>query len=485
MGMLAILLAALATQERPLTTAPGAVDTAKFSVTGRLILDYVNRSEEITAFTRSEANPTGNGAAGLSDAENTFEGDLRVRFDVQLSSSVSAVVEVGVDRFDEDEAFRFGRESAQDVVLLEAKIVFGEVLTPALRAEIGISGWSYDLRGRGSPLVFDPRHSQTITRDIDSLGNPGAAEQGDARLVESGFPNELQPVGVVFAYDRDAWHFDIVLLPAVIEGGPPSADEALYAIDVLYALDNRGSRLGFIVALSAFESNTAPPPVLDQETSMFTVGAGAVLKGLISGVELYGEVYLQRGNAGQIDFGGNIDTLKAEGHAFQLGLHWNHEVANPMPIWAGANVTSYSGDDDDLADQDTKVGRFAGYEGVNDLLIIENMYYGFDIDSNITVLKFNAGLRTTVRTENDLEIEVWLGLAQQTEATQFGTEEEDAIGNEVDLKLRWVFTKQFMLKLDVGLLFGADLLEESLRQTAPDQADDSAWLWVLGFDVKW
>ncbi|HEX7897266.1 MAG TPA: hypothetical protein VF950_05875 [Planctomycetota bacterium] len=477
------LCASAVAQEQTVRTRADRPDTVKVLVSGDLELDYVNRSREVTAWIRSEGNPTGNGAAATSDAENTFEGFVAVRVDVELGVA-RFTLEFGTRRIDDNEIVNFLGDTAQDVLLRELNLILPELFLPGMTVTLGIADWSYDLRGRGQALVFAPRHSSTFTRNIDSLGNPTSEEIGDARLVEAGFPDELLPVGAVIVYRAGPWHVDLVIFPAVIEAGEPAQDESMYAADVMFKLDEAGSRIGAILAVNAFESNTAGGD-LDEETAVFTFGVGVDLRDvLLKGLELYGEIYLQRGNAGQVVVGVAEESIQANGRAAQVGFEYNHVVGNPMPVWFGANLTYYSGDGDDAAEGNDEVDRFASYESVSDLIILENMYYGFDVDSNYRVIKLHAGARFSAVKENDLKVDVLVGFARQNEESNFGGSGEDALGNEVDLRAALDVSKQLVVHALFAILAGSDLVEESLRAGGSPDPDDSAWIWSMGMDVR-
>jgi hypothetical protein len=484
-------------QDRPITGNKDMTDTVRVTVTGDVVLDHVYRGPELNAFRFSASNnpPTAGPAVDTADSENTFEGHVALRIAAELSNKVSVVVEFGTRRIDNGEVRTFGAgavgsagSDAADLVLREAHVLLAECLTPGLSAQLGISTWSFDVRGRGHPLAFSPRTSQLITRNIDSLGPPGEEEIGDARLVEAGFPDVQDPVGATVTYASGAARFDLVVLPAVIEAGTASDDDALYAVDFWYALDDRGSRVGVIVVLSAFQMSG---PVIDdginENTAMWTVGGGFDLKGLIAGVELFGEVYFQFGDAGQFDVAGPAtEDLEAGGLAFQAGFEWRHTVGNPMPIWAGASVVHFSGDDDAAGSGDTDVDRFAAYEGMNELMILESMDYGFDVDSNYTAFKIWAGTAFTAVNKDDLEVSALVGIGRASEDMNFAGQGEDRLGNELDLHLRWSMMKQLTLRVDAAFLFGSDVLERSMEATSPNNpdAEDNTMLLVMGLDLK-
>jgi hypothetical protein len=456
--------ATVSAQEKPLQSAPGSADTLRIVVTGRVVFEYVTRSVEIAA-------PREGTAAPAEDADFT-EGHSAVRFDVTVGS-VTAIVEVGTRRI-ANQAFTHWADSDMSFTLREALVVVPDFLLKGLSLEIGITRWSFDVRGRGSPIAFDPRRSQTIIRNIDSLGDPVSEELGNARITESGFPDELLSVGVVIVYRIEMIQIDLVMLPAVEEGGFADADESLYALDALLKLDEAGSRLAAIIALSTFPDALGVQP---QESAMITAGLGLVLRDiLLHGLEIYAEGYYQFGDAGVV----GIQVIRAAGYAFQAGIEYNHVVGNPMPIWAGFNFTLYSGDDDTFGGGDTKVNRFAGYENVNDLLIIESMYYGFDIDSNLMVYKVNVGTKFATLRENDLQVDVTGGYARQAEPSNLagGT---SRIGIEIDVKANWELTKQFAIKSAFAILLDSVLVRQSAFTA---NAGSMGWLWFMGFDLR-
>jgi hypothetical protein len=491
--VLAASSAALA-QDKPLTTSPDRPNTVKVIVTGNVVLDYVDRGPEITAFRFSASRnsiPTPvPPAVDTSDSENTFEGEIAVRLHMEMSDKVSVVLEIGTRRYDNDINNTFGAgpigsggESSADILLREAHVLLADLITPGLVVQLGVSTWSFDTRGRGNPMAFAPRQSQLFTRNIDSYAAADGQEAAVARFGEAGFMDTLDPVGATLTYTRGTVVIDLVLLPAMIEGGTPTDDEAMYAVDIWLKIDEKGSRVGVILGLNSFTSNGVPAAgnSFNNETAMITFGFGADIR-MIEGLQIWGEFYIQRGDAGQIAAAVNEDTLDANGRAFQLGLEWRHTVGNPMPIWAGLSYINYSGDSDTTANQD--VDRFASYEGMAELMIIESMDFGYDIDTNYNAIKLWAGVALTAASKDDLEISAMVGICKHTEDVTTPSGDEDGLGNEVDLHLKWNLSKQAALRLDLAMLFGSDSLEGAMGGSAAPDAEDSTMLWVLGADLR-
>ncbi len=457
--------AAAQEKEKPVLLDKGRDETVKVTVTGDIVLDYVWRSQELTYFTTSYDPGPG------SDGENTFEGTLAVRFNVELSRNISAVVEIGKERVDDGQILYLGTEANGLVQVRELHVNIAEFIVPELKIQVGIPTWSFDVRGRGSSFAFDPRHSQSFVR------NRFAYEDVTGTMAtRAGAPDELDPVGAVLTYTMAPLTVDVVILPAVIEWGSPGDDEALYAVDLWFDIDQigKGSRVGGILALSAAPTGG---------TSIFTLGGGAVIKEIIPGLEVYGEAYFQFGKAGDNELPAPLnEDIKAAGVAFQAGARF--DFGGDLNPWLGANITMISGDGDDDADDDT-VDSFLSYENVNDLLILEDMYFGLDWDTNYFALKFSGGLAMSVAGGNkNLELSAALGICRTMEDVQFAANTENALGTEIDAKLRFALTKQVVLNAAVAVLVGSDVMEQSMGGGAYDDSDDSAMLYTAGAELR-
>lgn len=494
LGAVLALSAAASAQEKGVTTTKGNTNTGTITVSGNQTTDYIQRDKGLTSFRDSESNPTGAGNITTSSSENTFEGDTGIRFHAELSNKISAVIEVGTRRIDGDPVAgpggvnRFGEGEALAIKLKEAHVLLPMVFLEGLQAQLGITTWKFNPRGKGSTLAFDPRNAQTITRNIDSDVAPfNVRDDGFNRMAEAAFLEPSQPVGAVFTWQADGpLHLDFVFLPMMAEeGGPPRDDDQLYAIDGLLNLDalGVGSRAGVIVALSSVRTD-APnftPGNNEGRTRMLTLGGGGTVR-VLESLEVHAEGYVQKGKAGEL-LGGQ--RIEAGGHAVRAGLMWNHAIANPMPIWAAAEVLHVSGEGTDPADTaNRKAGRFAAYEGVNDLMIIEDPYFGFDWDSNIQAVKVSGGLSLSAAVENDLDLMFIVGILRAAKRVRFTSgAEENKLGNEVDLRATWHLTKQFALRLSVAYLWGSRILEHAMGGPGAPDAQDSTFLFVLGWDM--
>jgi hypothetical protein len=86
--------------------------------------------------------------------------------------------------------------------------------------------------------------------------------------------------------------------------------------------------------------------------------------------------------------------------------------------------------------------------------------------------------------ENDLDLMAIIGITRAVNRVNVPTGgTENKLGNEVDIRATWHITKQFGLKLSLAYLWGSTLLEKSMGGAGNPNASDSAFLFVLGWDL--
>lgn len=453
-------------QERPVMTSKDLSDTVKVTVTGVFDLDYVWRDEHITAFTGG----VGGNTPADADSENTFEGSVALRLHAELSDRISAVFEFGTKRADAGALAIFAAPSAGTgsaalgLKVREAHIAIAELYLPELTAQMGIADWGFDLRGKGSSMAFDPHHSQNFIRNVN------AGPDTDATLnARAGDYQEFEPVGFWLRYNREKIVLDLVALPAVIEGGSTNNDEALYALDLLYKLDEKGSRAGFIVSAVSSPGGSSV---------IYTYGGGVDWRGTTN-LDVYGEVYYQ---TGRNNTGGISPTLDVAAYAYQVGAEYS--IPGDAQGWVGANLTYYSGD----SEANGKSSSFTSYEHVHDLLILEDMYFGYDWDSNYRAIKVMGGFSMNAAGKANLHFSAVVGICNTARNVQFTSipvpENTRKLGNEVDLKAAWDFSKQLTISAAVAYLFGSEVLENSLGGPSAPGASKSTVLFTFGTDLR-
>ena len=453
---LILALLALWQEGKPVSTVPKMEETIRVTLSGEVEFDYVWRRQEMTGFTAS--------VGGTNESENTFEGFVALRMNIDLSDSISALVEVGTKRVDGGEINFFAAPNAAgtgsdalSIHLREAHVHLKEMFWPELSLKAGILDWGFDIRGRGSSTAFDLRRSQSFIHAL-SAGSDGPATLG----LHAGDPEELEPVGAWIRLARTSFTLDLVALPAVIEGGSVHNDESFYAADLLYKFDSKDSRFGFLLAVTNDPGG---------RSTIYTYGGGLNWRGLVDGMDFFVEFFFQNGfnnTAGP--------TVKVGGFAFNTGVEY--VFSSDLKPWVEVLFTYFSGDDD--AVPNGKASAFNSYENIHDLLILEDMYTGFDWDTNYRAFKLGGGLRLHTRLKNDLKLRAIVGFASSVEPVRFPSGPTRKLGTEVDLTADWELTHQVAINLGIGFLFGSRILEESMTSDASRQT----LLFTLGTSLR-
>ncbi|MBI4563577.1 MAG: hypothetical protein HY716_02660 [Planctomycetes bacterium] len=453
-----VLALALSAYAQGVEKSKDRTETLRIQVSGGVDLDWVWRSREIVQ-----------ALGGPPLSVTTIEYDANVQLDVELTEKVSVLLNLATTRLDGGIPVGFLGADSQEVRLWDAAVKFSEFFNPDITVQVGTQNdFVFDVRGRGGALFFDPHHSPSFQDNMFP---------GIAGIDTVGNSDWQQVAGASVWYHRESIHLGIGLLPAISEGGNPSADESAYVAMLYYDLSaqvSKGSRIGVIVAVNHFPGDVAGK---EGHSGVITIGAGASLKDIgTQGLELFGEFYFQTGDAG-MDPAGTGETLDAGGFAVNVGAHFDFQADN-IP-WVEGSFTLLSGDDD-FADGD--VDNFLSYENVNDLLIIENPYFGFNWNTNMTAVKISGGLSLTAgggALKNNVNLKAILGFVTTTEDVGVAPNQTDTLGTELDVYATWWYSKQVALELQAGFLFGSDVLE-----LVTIDAEDSTFMFTLGASAK-
>ena len=442
---LVAVMALSAAAQQGIQTHADRKETLKVTVSGGFDIDWVFRGKELVSVL----------GGGFED-EARFESNANLRFDLDLSNKVSVILNLATVRLNGDYASigQLGTADGQDVKMWDAAVRLSEVFDPNVTVQFGTNNdFAFDIRGKGSALFFAPGASGTFG------GNDG------------GVLDYNQVAGAVVYYNREAMHLAVALLPAIIEGGAASNDEAAYAVTFMYDLESvgKGSRVGAILSV-----NTLSEAAAGSATSqIITIGGGASLKGLggMNNLEVFGEFYFQSG-----DIGTNGD---AGGTAINIGGHFDFE--SDMAPWLEVSLTLLSGDDDPL---DTDVDQFLSYESVNDFMIVESNLYGFNLGTNYQAIKIMGGLSLTSGggDKNNVGLSAGLGIFTASEDIAAGgtVGNTDEIGTEFDVKLTYWYSRAVSVDVGFAMLFGSEVLEGA---TAPED-EDSTMLFSVGVGGK-
>jgi hypothetical protein len=285
-------------------------------------------------------------------------------------------------------------------------------------------------------------------------------------------------------------------------------------------------------ALSGRSPVGLDPDQAGQDADIWTLGIGVLLKDIgTPGLELFGEVYYQSGDAGHatnddllrtdltpleiaqqpqlfqiggVPSGGNTaanfsdlvmtntglpygnhpsEVLDHEAWAFQIGFRYDALQTAGKP-WIDVSYTFRTGDENLT---DGKHQNFLSYEDVDDLAIIEGNDLGLDVDTNYWAFKTAGGLHfATVGGHSDnVSLSGILGFAgfdEDIPRSPFvapGGGKEEGLGAELDIKVGYAYNDALSFNALLGILMSADALKAF---TVDD--DDDAWLFNAGMNLK-
>lgn len=479
-------------QDKPVTTSKDRAETLKVNVSGSVALDWVWHDEMSNLVRATQAL----GGGTVTEESGDFEAVIRLSLDIDLSDKVSANITLGNNDLSQGAAIvsptgvtnttggpavLANNPESTEVIITDASITFAEILDPSITIRVGTQNHAFDIRGSGSAFFFDPRNSESFANNTFQGLASGGAVSGAAP--DSPGQDYLQPTGATLTYTRDKLELNVIAWTA-IEGGRSVSDENNLGADFYYDI-NDNVRIGGILMLTSFgphdpyvaTGNTmAVGSDAGGDTMVVTLGGGVVLKNISDGLDVWGEVYIQSGDAGKAitPSAPTGETLDAAGLAFTAGVDYRMSEQTSF----GASIVVISGDDE----ADDEVGNFLTYENVNDLLILEDQAFGIDVDTNITLIK--GYLKHML--QDNVELSVMAGLATATEDIAIGAPlaSEDKLGTEVDVRLTYMYSAAVNFNARLGYLFGSDVLEAAGDAAGMNDPEDSAYVLTLGTDIK-
>ncbi|MBI2930511.1 MAG: hypothetical protein HYY16_02575 [Planctomycetes bacterium] len=466
----ALAIAATAFAQAPVTAQKDKAETVKITLGGTGDVDFIHRNAAISDWRTA--------TLGDNDDTATIAPNIWTRLDVELADKVSGVGEMGLDPLNNPTLGSDVRTPTFGQLYLQ----LAEAFDPNVTVRLGQVWTEFDVRGRGGSIILDSFWSEAIdTTTAAGFTSIDQINDGRSLAFDYGFS-----AGAVVDYKRDNLSVQLALLPRKNDGAGnthPGDVESIYAAMVFINLDTvgPGSRAGILLSSFGVPGN---------ETVVYTLGGGVDLHGMVENLEMYAEIYAQFGDGGVFDpvppSTEGPGTVDMGGFAWQAGAHYTF-VADVKP-WVEGKFTWLSGDDDT---NDTDNDAFVSYEHQRDLLILEDEVFGVDWDSNYFAIKVLGGVSFTTGggIPNNLQVSGAFGMARANEDLQLGTPPsgEDALGNEVDVKVKWLYSKAVNMTAGMAFLFGSDIMEGQTDDAAgnPGAKDDSGWLFTIGSDVTW
>lgn len=487
-------------------TAQTAIVTKKATVTftGRMDLNFVYRNDAYFKATKGNGTPGNPGTdffvpLGLTNADQVA-GDptgastdrdhsefyldpyLVLNFAVDVGEKARGVIELRTPFVNPDAGGKNTTPTAGffdnfEDRTLELKQVYVELDEIFSRAEpggglllrAGIMDFQKDLRGDGNAFVIGTAGSEHPFDAVvpASAGAPFAGTNtGSPPAYSSGFRDTTEPAGGYARYSFPGF--------LSIDGWLFTLDEAYNASTATATGHDRRDLLfwgfsGEIPLGKEYRFGKIFMTVFDlmntSDTHVVTEGGGILLYPLkgdeVNFVELFGEAYFQQGTYARNATATLEDVDQEDAFAINAGAKIK---APPVTITGSKKFVPYvevsyvevSGDDNATDDRNE---NFVSLEDNNRTLIVENGYYGYDIDTNYR--GFRAALGCNVA---EVKLEVlyaYFELQDNSGRTMSGgTDRSSKIGDEIDFSI-WY---EYSANLKAGFTYGWLLDSHALGQ---------------------
>ena len=480
--------------------AQTTVQTSRANVTfsGKLDLTEVYRDGEYFTATKGSglAGNTGTNPfidPGLSNAERVLGGplvapgvprphgselymdpNLSLRFSVEVEKQVRGMIELRTPFVNPDAGGKnttpgVGFFSGFQERTLEVKQLYAEVdelFSPGekepgsgLLLRVGIQDFRKDLRGDGNAFVIDVSGSE---HPFDS-GPTGAPMR-----YSSGFADSTEAAGAYARYrvsflDIDGWIFNLDEGFNALSLGA-AARRNLYfwggSADIFFDPERKRWGKAFFTVFDLMNQSN---------THLVTEGGGLLVRPFHTEdaeiLDLFGEIYFQQGTyARHVVLPAGISRIRQQD---AYALNFGGEVRIPglsmfekkFVPYAEVTYVQVSGDDNAA---DDKNSNFVSLENNNRTLVVENGYYGYDVDTNYRGPRFAVGA-----TIGKLSAEVLYAYFELMEnggnrisggGTSGVPSSSNKIGDEIDFSIGYEYSANLHLKFTNGWLLDSHAL---------------------------
>lgn len=423
----------------------------RITIGGELKLSLVNRNSDLFRAAFGPARGVGAGALARTNATpggtggDTFlDPYISLNIGVQLAEGVTAITEL-------ETPFLYGDEGGTNTTTAgivrrqldvnQLYVRWEGAFTPDLTLQMGIQEFAHDFVGNHNPFFVDVGHAES------PFDNPTAAvDTGTPQSASAGLVSSQEAAGIHGKYDLG--DIDLELFYFTIgETFRKNSDRSLYGVTV--QTDSGAS------ADMAWNAG-AGVYVLQNDSSsrLFTVGGGGSTEMLDGALKVYGEGYFQFGEYVENAPGTNRDIDMHGAFAIYGGVRYSIPDIDWKPF-IDISYWEISGDDDAT---DGRNENFVSLENNNDTIIVEDGYYGLDVDTNYRKIAVKAGFSPgeKVRVE---ALYAFFELQDNNGTYSNVASGSDKIGDEFDLNIRYFATEYLTFRLATGVLLDAGALE--------------------------
>jgi len=398
-----------------------------------------------------------------------FDPRVTVDLEVSLSKQVRGLVELKTpfyifgDEGGTNKSLRLHSNRVRrfvDVTQLYAQI--NEVWDENLMFRAGVQNYERDLRGDGNPFFISTNYAESA---FDSLTGAPMAPGGNN-------PESQEAAGILGRYE---WE------------GVGSGDLFYFTLDETYELNQDDTAFGATLDI-LFDENAqwgkATPTFIvlqnDGASYLYTLGTGVQFFGFERHLEVFGEIYGQWGiyeknftlNSSLLPYTDRAGTpggadpalysrllgrrIKQSAWAGYAGMRYTFDFPGMEDVkpYVEGSYTEVSGDADAT---DSYNKNFVSLENNNQSLIVENAYFGLDIDANYRAARAVVGFwpHKKVRVEG---MYAYFELQRNNGLVDVSSGRHNKIGDEVDLRLIWTYTDYLRVMVGTGWLWDAKAL---------------------------
>ncbi len=402
-------------------------------------------------------------ADGNTDDDPAWIGSPKVRLGVkaQLADKASAVVELMLPRVDAGNNVNlFGASDGAggiDIGVRQAYLKVEDALIQDLSQTFGVQELVFDVIGANNPLLLALGRSESAT--AEGLAIPGAANANSLDELPAGglrIDYRLGEAGLVSVFHM------------IVDDNYLEDCEMVTGIGGTYEVTENTSVEGLISLINGAPGGDG------KESEIWLIGIGAASNGeFVDGLNLFAQIGFNAGTYGR----NGDESVDATGLMFDIGASYQLDMAFKPKF--GLEYLYVSGNEDEAPDPEDDYQGFVSYEDNNDLIILEDKEFGWDVDQNYSVIKIRAAVTTDVAgpVKDNFTLGLTLGIAKLVEDIDTGTSTEDGLGTELDIKASWAASKNLTVYGGFGWLFGSDVLE------LYDEDMDSAFTYFLGTSV--
>lgn len=446
----------------PVTPLGGEVkpETAvRITISGEIKLSMVARNNEVfkaalgDAILGASGSPLVGSTSAGSGGDVFFDPMITLNLDVELANRLTAFVQLET-QFNELQGRSGGAANAdRDLEVEQAYLHWESAFEQEyLALRFGVQDYSKDFAGNGNPFFLDVAHSE------NPFMNPagGTADLGSPQSSGSGAAGSQEAAGALIQVDVGDGQLDLFYF-TINETFRKNSDDVMFGATFEQDLDIAGNSAHLGVIIMAMQN--------DANSYLWTLGGGGFTELAKKTLKLYGEFYVQ---AGRYNTTGGRKIDQEEAYAGFVGIRFQLPGLEKVNAYLDASYWEVSGDDEG---DDANNENFVSFENNNDTVVLEDGYYGLDLDTNYRALKLKAGFTPWERISVDF-LYAFFELQENNGTADNTPSNHDRLGHEIDVSLVYRPGDNLNFRLRTGWLLDAKALglQEDINITVLEAA---------------